>query len=134
MKKQNFKKIISIVLALMMISSVFAMAIPVSAADSFASFRNSESAEFVALSYDVGAEPRVFEAPVGFCVNWSGDGANAGYLQVTINSFEITNAINQCLLDKHYFRKHGKNAYYGQECVVKKQIANNSENSVDVYK
>ena len=22
--------------------------------------------------------------------------------------------ISQCLLDKHYLRKHGKNAYYGQ--------------------
>ena len=24
-------------------------------------------------------------------------------------------AVDQYLLDKHYYRKHGKNAYYGQE-------------------
>jgi len=23
--------------------------------------------------------------------------------------------VSQTLLDKHYYRKHGKNAYYGQE-------------------
>ena len=26
-----------------------------------------------------------------------------------------TARVDQCLLDKHYFRKHGKNAYYGQK-------------------
>ena len=61
--------------------------------DVVASFRNSDGAEFVSLSYAVGSEPKVFEGPVGFGVNWSGDGSDAGYLQVTINSFEITNAV-----------------------------------------
>ena len=60
-----------------------------------ASFRNDQSEEFALLSYTVDAEPKVFEGPVGFGVNWSGDvnSSSDGYLQVTINSFEITNAV-----------------------------------------
>ena len=58
-----------------------------------ASFRNDQSAEFASLNYTVGSEPKVFEGPVGFGVNWSGDGGDAGYLTVTINSFEISNAV-----------------------------------------
>lgn len=58
-----------------------------------ASFRDDASNEFASLNYTVEAEPKVFEGPVGFGVNWSGDGGDAGYLQVTIKSFEITNAV-----------------------------------------
>jgi len=32
---------------------------------------------------------------------------------ITINPNQ--KAISQVLLDKHYLRKHGKNAYYGQK-------------------
>lgn len=38
--------------------------------------------------------------------------ARMGFLSVTINS-DMKN-IKQTLLDKHYLRKHGKDAYYGQ--------------------
>jgi L-ribulose-5-phosphate 4-epimerase len=38
--------------------------------------------------------------------------ARMGFLSVTLNSNEKN--IKQTLLDKHYLRKHGKNAYYGQ--------------------
>ncbi len=40
--------------------------------------------------------------------------AKMAYLTKTINS-QIT-PIKQSLIDKHYFRKHGKDAYYGQGC------------------
>ena len=59
-----------------------------------ASFRNDESIELKSLNYTVGTNTNdEFEGPVGFAVNWSGDNSDAGYLQVTINSFEVTNAI-----------------------------------------
>ncbi|SDM31018.1 L-ribulose-5-phosphate 4-epimerase [Catalinimonas alkaloidigena] len=38
--------------------------------------------------------------------------ARMAYLTLTINP--NTPPIKQSLIDKHYFRKHGKNAYYGQ--------------------
>jgi L-ribulose-5-phosphate 4-epimerase len=38
--------------------------------------------------------------------------ARMGFLSVTLNS-DVKN-IKQPLLDKHYLRKHGKDAYYGQ--------------------
>ncbi|GAB3174512.1 L-ribulose-5-phosphate 4-epimerase [Telluribacter humicola] len=40
--------------------------------------------------------------------------ARMAYLTLTINP--ATPAIKQSLVDKHYFRKHGKDAYYGQGC------------------
>jgi L-ribulose-5-phosphate 4-epimerase len=40
------------------------------------------------------------------------DVARMGFLSVTLNS-DVKN-IKQTLLDKHYLRKHGKDAYYGQ--------------------
>lgn len=39
--------------------------------------------------------------------------AKMAYLTLQINP--ATPPIKQTLIDKHYFRKHGKNAYYGQE-------------------
>jgi L-ribulose-5-phosphate 4-epimerase len=39
--------------------------------------------------------------------------AKMAYLTLQINPH--TPPIKQSLIDKHYFRKHGKNAYYGQE-------------------
>ncbi|CAG5073035.1 L-ribulose-5-phosphate 4-epimerase AraD [Dyadobacter sp. CECT 9623] len=39
--------------------------------------------------------------------------ARMAYLTLQINPSAGT--IKQSLIDKHYFRKHGKNAYYGQE-------------------
>lgn len=39
--------------------------------------------------------------------------AKMAYLTLTINP--DTPAIKQSLIDKHYFRKHGKDAYYGQD-------------------
>ncbi|GAB3938603.1 L-ribulose-5-phosphate 4-epimerase [Larkinella terrae] len=39
--------------------------------------------------------------------------AKMAYLTLTINP--NTPAIKQSLIDKHYFRKHGKDAYYGQD-------------------
>ena len=39
--------------------------------------------------------------------------AKMAYLTESLNS--DTERIEQHLLDKHYFRKHGKNAYYGQK-------------------
>ena len=39
--------------------------------------------------------------------------ARMAYLTLQINPNAET--IKQSLIDKHYFRKHGKNAYYGQE-------------------
>jgi L-ribulose-5-phosphate 4-epimerase len=38
--------------------------------------------------------------------------AKMAYLTLQINP--QTPSIKQTLIDKHYFRKHGKNAYYGQ--------------------
>ena len=38
--------------------------------------------------------------------------AEMAYLTMMLGNFET---ISQTLLDKHYFRKHGKNAYYGQK-------------------
>lgn len=47
---------------------------------------------------------------------------NAGVLEelakmalLTLQINPETQAIKQSLIDKHYFRKHGKNAYYGQD-------------------
>ena len=40
--------------------------------------------------------------------------AKMAYLTLTINP--ATPTIKQTLIDKHYFRKHGKDAYYGQGC------------------
>jgi L-ribulose-5-phosphate 4-epimerase len=40
--------------------------------------------------------------------------AKMGHLTLTINP--NTPSIKQSLIDKHYFRKHGKDAYYGQGC------------------
>jgi L-ribulose-5-phosphate 4-epimerase len=40
--------------------------------------------------------------------------AKMAYLTLQINP--QTPPIKQALIDKHYFRKHGKNAYYGQGC------------------
>lgn len=40
--------------------------------------------------------------------------AKMAHLTLTINP--NTPTIKQTLIDKHYFRKHGKNAYYGQGC------------------
>lgn len=40
--------------------------------------------------------------------------AKMAYLTLQINP--RTPAIKQTLIDKHYFRKHGKDAYYGQGC------------------
>lgn len=39
--------------------------------------------------------------------------ARMAYLTMTINPSVTT--IKQALIDKHYFRKHGENAYYGQD-------------------
>jgi L-ribulose-5-phosphate 4-epimerase len=39
--------------------------------------------------------------------------AKMAYLTLQINP--LTQPIKQTLIDKHYFRKHGANAYYGQE-------------------
>ena len=39
--------------------------------------------------------------------------AKMAFLTESINA--KTNKLDQNLLDKHYFRKHGKNAYYGQK-------------------
>lgn len=40
--------------------------------------------------------------------------AKMAYLTLQINA--ATPVIKQSLIDKHYFRKHGKDAYYGQGC------------------
>lgn len=40
--------------------------------------------------------------------------AEMAYYTMTLGNFDI---VPQTLLDKHYFRKHGKNAYYGQKTV-----------------
>lgn len=40
--------------------------------------------------------------------------AKMAYLTLQINPSTAT--IKQSLIDKHYFRKHGKDAYYGQGC------------------
>ena len=40
--------------------------------------------------------------------------AKMAYLTLQINPSAAT--IKQSLIDKHYFRKHGKDAYYGQGC------------------
>ena len=40
--------------------------------------------------------------------------AKMAYLTLQINP--LTQPIKQTLIDKHYFRKHGTNAYYGQGC------------------
>lgn len=40
--------------------------------------------------------------------------AKMAYLTLQINPSAV--AIKQSLCDKHYFRKHGKDAYYGQGC------------------
>ena len=40
--------------------------------------------------------------------------ARMAFLTLSINPAAST--IKQSLIDKHYFRKHGKNAYYGQGC------------------
>lgn len=40
--------------------------------------------------------------------------AKMAYLTLQINPAATT--IKQSLIDKHYFRKHGKDAYYGQGC------------------
>ena len=40
--------------------------------------------------------------------------AKMAYLTMHINP--AAQVIKQSLIDKHYFRKHGKNAYYGQGC------------------
>ena len=40
--------------------------------------------------------------------------AKMAYLTLQINP--ATPPIKQTLIDKHYYRKHGKNAYYGQGC------------------
>jgi L-ribulose-5-phosphate 4-epimerase len=40
--------------------------------------------------------------------------AKMAYLTLQINP--STSVIKQSLIDKHYFRKHGKDAYYGQGC------------------
>lgn len=40
--------------------------------------------------------------------------AKMAYLTLQINPSATT--IKQSLIDKHYFRKHGKDAYYGQGC------------------
>jgi L-ribulose-5-phosphate 4-epimerase len=40
--------------------------------------------------------------------------AKMAYLTLQINP--ATPTIKQSLIDKHYLRKHGKNAYYGQGC------------------
>jgi L-ribulose-5-phosphate 4-epimerase len=40
--------------------------------------------------------------------------AKMAYLTLQINPSAA--AIKQSLCDKHYFRKHGKDAYYGQSC------------------
>jgi L-ribulose-5-phosphate 4-epimerase len=40
--------------------------------------------------------------------------AKMAYLTLIINP--STPSIKQTLIDKHYFRKHGKDAYYGQGC------------------
>lgn len=40
--------------------------------------------------------------------------AKMAYLTLQINP--STTTIKQSLIDKHYFRKHGKDAYYGQGC------------------
>jgi L-ribulose-5-phosphate 4-epimerase len=40
--------------------------------------------------------------------------AKMAYLTMQINPAATT--IKQSLIDKHYFRKHGKDAYYGQGC------------------
>jgi len=39
--------------------------------------------------------------------------AKINYITQSLNS--DINSIKKTLLDKHYFRKHGSNAYYGQE-------------------
>jgi L-ribulose-5-phosphate 4-epimerase len=39
--------------------------------------------------------------------------AKMAYLTLQINP--LTPSIKQTLKDKHYYRKHGKNAYYGQD-------------------
>jgi L-ribulose-5-phosphate 4-epimerase len=39
--------------------------------------------------------------------------AKMAYLTLQINP--LTQPIKQTLIDKHYFRKHGEGAYYGQE-------------------
>jgi L-ribulose-5-phosphate 4-epimerase len=40
--------------------------------------------------------------------------AKMAYLTLQINP--LAPPIKQTLMDKHFFRKHGKNAYYGQDC------------------
>ena len=40
--------------------------------------------------------------------------AKMAYLTLQINA--STPVIKQSLIDKHYYRKHGKDAYYGQGC------------------
>ena len=47
---------------------------------------------------------------------------NAAVLEVCANMARLTMGIAkdvdpapQCLMDKHYYRKHGANAYYGQK-------------------
>lgn len=57
---------------------------------------------------------------------WGKDAANAAYNAAVMEEVAFMNyhalmldnqagCVSQALLDKHYFRKHGKNAYYGQE-------------------
>ena len=57
---------------------------------------------------------------------WGKDAANAVHNAVVVEEVAFMNyhamtlrpeapCVSQTLLDKHYYRKHGKNAYYGQE-------------------
>ncbi|MBR6085294.1 MAG: L-ribulose-5-phosphate 4-epimerase [Spirochaetales bacterium] len=57
---------------------------------------------------------------------WGKDAANAVHNAVVLEEVAFMNyhamtlkpkapCVSQTLLDKHYYRKHGKNAYYGQE-------------------
>ena len=57
---------------------------------------------------------------------WGKDASNAVHNAVVMEEVAFMNyhamtlradapCVSQTLLDKHYYRKHGKNAYYGQE-------------------
>lgn len=39
----------------------------------------------------------------------------AAVAAATLTANTKSDSVDQYLLDKHYFRKHGKNAYYGQK-------------------
>jgi Ribulose-5-phosphate 4-epimerase and related epimerases and aldolases len=79
--------------------------------------------EFIKRSIDILAIPSVLvsgHGPFGWGKNANDAVHNAVVLEeiaamaLATRNLNVGIKIQQELLDKHYFRKHGKNAYYGQ--------------------